>query len=154
MNPDQYRSRNRAVGRGETGNLYKEFTGIIIPSRVQRRPRQRVKFSTGCTLSKEMLWMLWEKDNAHQQIKMGSRIRGHKLLMAHQQEQRGLAVQVSRCGRKKITHALFHQELKKSVSAQDIFILITTARTDKFNLPKNSGMSTSGRGPTDSSCIG
>lgn len=39
-----------------------------------------------------------------------------------------------------ITHALFQQEYKKSVSAKDIFMLITTARTDNFILPKNSGI--------------
>lgn len=40
----------------------------------------------------------------------------------------------------KITHALFQQEYKKSVSAKDFFMLITTARTDNFILPKNSGI--------------
>ena len=40
----------------------------------------------------------------------------------------------------KITHALFQQEYKKSESAKDFFMLITTARTDNFILPKNSGI--------------
>ena len=40
----------------------------------------------------------------------------------------------------KVTHSLFQQEYKKSVSAQDFFMFITTARTNNFILPENSGI--------------
>lgn len=39
-----------------------------------------------------------------------------------------------------VTQALFRQEYKKSVSAQDFFMLFTTVETSNFTLPKNSGI--------------
>lgn len=39
-----------------------------------------------------------------------------------------------------VTEALFRQEYEKSVSAQDFFMLFTTAETSNFTLPKNSGI--------------
>ena len=40
----------------------------------------------------------------------------------------------------KVTHALFQQEYKKSVSAQDFFMFITTARTNNFIFSENSAI--------------